>query len=542
MTTYKRPGVYIEELPGLQTITAASTSTAVFVGRTETGAADTPEMITSWNDYVGKFGRFVWGARTPFAVYAFFAQGGSLCYIVPAEAEGELTAKLIIGTLTLSAASPGAWGNALSIQITNSPPEQPEPSDGTKPVFAINVLYKLSEEGTTPTLNDRLVARYAKTNALKPKTIRGEQFYMLESIAGLTANDLTKAEGPSDPAPIETRINQTSLFLRAEVAAGTGKRPDNVIDPEPLSDGYGNSADTPLGISSALNALDTIDGISLLVTADTAMIEDVGKQRDVAQEVLTWCEDRPRKDLFAILDTPFGLDPQEADAYKTGAAVAGADAGPALHSSYGAIYYPWIDMLDPATTMNVPVPPSGAMAGTYANTDMAVGPWQIPAGTTYGALNVATGVERSVTDSDQDRLNPNGINAIRQMVNYGILAWGGRTLTSDPSLVYVNVRRTLTMIENSIYDGLQWVVFEPNTPELWGSVTRDVTAFLTGMWQQGALIGNKSSEAFWVLCDASNNPSELQRTGELVIDMGVAPTYPAEFIVIRLKLTTLGQG
>lgn len=539
MPTYKHPGVYIEELPGTRTITAASTSTAVFIGRTETGAADTPEMITSWNDYVGKFGRFVWGAQTPFAVNAFFAQGGSLCYVVPAEAEGELTAKLDIGTLTLSAASPGAWGNALAIQVTNSPPEEPETSDKAKPVFAINVLCKLPVEGTTPTLNDRLIARYAETNDLTPRTIAGEQYYLLESIAGLTANDMAKVEGSSDQAPIEQRINSTSLFVRAEVAAGTGARPDNVIEPKALSDGYGDSAETPLGIASALQSLDSTEGISLLVTAETAMIEDVGKQRDVAQEVLTWCEDRPHKDLFAILDTPFGFDPVEANAYKTGGAVAGAEAGTALHSSYGAIYYPWIDMLDPTTTMNVPVPPSGAMAGTYANTDQAVGPWQVPAGTTYGALNIATGVERSVTDSDQDALNPNGINAIRQMVNYGILAWGGRTLTSDPSLVYVNVRRTLTMIEVSISNGLQWVVFEPSTPTLWANVTQDVTSFLNELWKQGALIGNKASDAFWVLCDASNNPPEQQREGELIVDIGVAPTYPAEFIIIRIRQKTV---
>lgn len=539
MTTYSRPGVYIEELPGTGAIAAASTSTAVFVGRTETGAADTPEMITSWNDYVGKFGRFIWGAQTPFAVYAFFAQGGSICHVVPAKAEGELTASLEVGTLTLTAASPGAWGNALAIQVTNSPPEQPEPSDKTKPVFAIDVLYKVPVPGAALALNDRLIARYADTNALTPRTIGEEKYYVLESFAGLTADHMTKAEGSSDPAPIETRINHRSLFLRAEVAVGAGKRPDNVIEPRALGGGYGDSAETPLGIASAFQALDSIEDISLLVTADTAMIEDVGKQRDVAQEALTLGEDRPHKDLFAILDTPFGLDVQEADAYKTGGAVAGADAGAALHSSCGATYYPWIDMLDPATTMTVPVPPSGAMAGTYANTDQAVGPWQIPAGTTYGALNVATGVERSVTDSDQDLLNPNGINAIRQMVNYGILAWGGRTLTSDPEYKYVSVRRTLTMIEVSVQNGLQWVVFESNTPELWGSVTRDVTAFLTGLWQQGALIGNKASDAFWVLCDASNNPPELQRMGELIIDMGVALTYPAEFIVIRLKLTTL---
>jgi phage tail sheath protein FI len=541
MPTYSHPGVYIEELPGPQPIAAAGTSTAAFAGRTETGTVNEPVMVTSWNDYVGKFGRFIWGAQTPFAVYGFFAQGGSICYVVPAKAAGEQTAKLELEALTLSAASPGTWGNALSIRITNSPPEQPEPSDKAKPVFMIDVLYKVPGTGVASTLSDRLITRYTANNKLEPTTIDGDQYYVLERVSGLTATDLAKEEGSSGPAPVETRINTASLFLRAKVGAGPGTRPDNIIEPKPLSGGYGDSSETPLGISSALEALDTIDGISLLVTADTCMIEDIGKQRDVAKEVLTWCENRPGKDLFAILDMPLGLNVQEANAYKTGGAVGGADGGVALHSSYGAIYYPWIDMLDPATTMNVTVPPSGAMAGTYAGADQAVGPWQTPAGVTYGALNIAAGVERNVTDSEQDLLNPNGVNAIRQMVNYGILAWGGRTLTSDPSLIYISVRRTLTMIEVSVRNGLRWVVFEPNSPKLWGSVTRDVTAFLTTMWQQGALVGTKASDAFWVQCDASNNPPEQQQAGDLIVDIGVALTYPAEFVIIRIRQKTAGS-
>ena len=543
MTTYSHPGVYIEELPGPQLITAASTSNTAFVGRTETGTPGEPVLITSWNAYQSTFGSFTWGTQTAFAVYAFFAQGGSIAYVTPAVAEGEQTAKVTMGTLIIAAASAGSWGNELAVQITNSPPTPSAATGTTNPIFALNVLYKIPQSGTTLTLNDQLIAQYAASNSIAPTTIGGERYYVLESYPGLSARDLTKPADSTSPAPIETRINGQSIFVRATVTPGSSaSRPDNTETPEELSGGVGDTSSTPLNISEALQALDTVQDISLLLAPETAMIEDVGKQRDVAQQVLTYCENRPIHDLFAILDTPYGLNVQDAEAYKIGGAVGDAEAGVALHSSYGAIYYPWIEFLNPASSMNIVVPPSGAMAGTYANADQKVGPWQVPAGVTYGALNIATGVTRKITTADQDVLNPNGVNAIRPMINYGILAYGGRTLTSDPSLVYISVRRTLIEIEVSLYYGLQWVVFEPNTPKLWGSVNRDVTEFLTDLWQQGALVGTKASDAFWVQCDESNNPPDVQRKGQLYVDIGVAPTYPAEFVIIRIQQTTVSES
>jgi len=542
MTTYSHPGVYIEELPGPQLITAASTSNTAFVGRTETGTPAEPVLITSWNAYQSTFGSFTWGTQTAFAVYAFFAQGGSIAYVMPALAQGEQSAKVTMGSLIISAASAGSWGNELAVQITNSPPT-PSASSTTKPIFALNVLYKIPQSGTTLTLNDQLIAQYAASNSIAPTTIEGERYYVLESYPGLSARDLTKPAGSSVAAPIETRINGQSIFVRATVTPGSSaSRPDNTETPEELSGGVGDTSSTPLNISDALQALDTVQDISLLVAPETAMIEDVGKQRDVAQQILTYCENRPVRDLFAVLDTPYGLNVQDAEAYKTGGAVGDAEAGVALHSSYGAIYYPWIEFLNPASSMNIVVPPSGTMAGSYANADQQVGPWQVAAGVTYGALNIATAVTKKITTTDQDVLNPNGVNAIRPMVNYGILAYGGRTLTTDPSLVYISVRRTLIEIEVSLYNGLQWVVFEPNTPKLWGSVTRDVTEFLTDLWQQGALVGTKASDAFWVQCDESNNPPDVQRKGQLYVDIGVAPSYPAEFVIIRIQQTTVSAS
>lgn len=548
MTTYTRPGVYIEELPGPQAITQASTSNTAFIGRTETAPAISsgPTLITSWNAYTATFGSLGWGMQLPTAVYAFFKQGGSICYIHPMTAEGEIKGTAALDDITVNAVSPGDWSNDLYLLLVNSPAESP-PSATAKPIFQIQVLCPTTVGAAGATMNQQLMAQYAISNKLETATYNGTAFYVLESFLGLSANDLTKAAA-TDTAPIEANINANSMFIRVSVPVNAAPtRPGNVIAPVQMGSGTGNSSQTPLNYDDGLNALNTLDNISLLVAPEVPMIDDYGTQREVSENILTYCENRtPVRDLFAILDMPYNLDTQNAQYYKQGAAFEqGAtqfDAGQALHSDYGAIYYPWVEFLNPASNRNMMVPPSGMMAGTYGNADAAVGPWQSPAGTTFGALNIATGVSQIVTANDQSVLNPAGVNAIRMMTGYGILSYGARTLTTDPSLVYIAVRRTLIDIEVSLYNSLQWVVFEPNTPLLWSTVSRDVTNFLTEMWQAGALVGASAKQAFWVQCDASNNPTQTQREGQLIVDIGVAPSYPAEFVIIRLQQTTVGSS
>jgi uncharacterized protein len=546
MATYSHPGVYVQELPGPQLITAAATSNTAFVGITETGPYNQPVLITSWNEYVATFGGCMWGAQLPFAVYAFFVQGGAICYVVRASANPPAAmqnANYVDGTLTISAACPGAWGNSVNITITNYPPS-PIPGDAsTKPVFAINVLYMMPPTGTTLSFYDQTVASYAASNNLPLLTISGQTFYQVESFPGFSASDLQKAT-LSQPSNLETRINTASLFIRVAVTAVGAQRPSNVTDPQALSGGAGDPIDNPLQWDTALSAFDTVTNISLLVVPETVAIGDYGVQRSTVQEVITYCENRSRHDLFYIADPPFGMSVQDIEAFKTGAASPDSEVpeGNALHSSYGAIYYPWITYLNPSSGMNVLVPPSGAMAGTYAATDTQIGPWQVAAGIMYGVLNIATGVTTILTDSDQDTLNPNGINAIRPFINYGICAYGGRTLSTDPSLIYISVRRLLIEIEVSLYNSLQWVVFQPNSQKLWGTVTRDVTDFLTTMWQAGALFGATASQAFAVQCDAGNNPPNLQAQGQLYIDIKIRPVFPAEFVIIRIQQATLGSS
>lgn len=530
MATYLHPGVYVQELPGPQQITAASTSNTVFIGAAETGPCNTPTLVTSWNQYLAAFGGLVWGAPMPLAVYAFFAEGGAVCYVVRTEAApAQSSASLTVGPLLITAAAPGAWGDSLAVTLTQ-----------TGPAFALNVLYSAPGPGAAPTVLDQIAAAYAAANGLPTQTLAGQSWYPVESFPGFSAVDL-QGQGGGPPA-IESRINATSLFIR--VAVSGAAPPAAQTQPAALWGGAGDPAPTSAQLAAALATLDPLTGISLLCVPDTVLIQSPTLQKAAVQQALTYGEGRPHTDLFCILDPPFGLSVADILAFKTGAASADGviPSGQALQSPYGALYYPWLTVQYPQSGMILPMAPGGAMAGRYANVDATVGPWQAPAGIINGGLSMATGVMTPVTDTDQDSLNPAGVNAIRSLVNYGICAYGARTLSPDPDQIYIGVRRLLTMIEVSLYSSLQWVVFEPNTTQLWASVTRDVTAFLTNLWQAGALFGATSAEAFHVICDASNNPPEVQTQGQLFIDIMVAPTYPAEFIAIRIQMATLATS
>jgi phage tail sheath protein FI len=214
-------------------------------------------------------------------------------------------------------------------------------------------------------------------------------------------------------------------------------------------------------------------------------------------------------------------------------------------SKFAALYYPWIRVTNPlagaAANGNrvLTVPPSGHVAGIWARNDDTRGVWKAPANEVVrGALDVET----KVTKGEQDLLNPAGVNCIRPFGTRGIRVWGGRTLSSAPSWRYVNVRRLFNFVEESILNGTQWVVFEPNDLDLWARVKRTVYAFLLGLWRQGALFGATPEQAFYVKCDEETNPPESVDEGRLVVEIGIAPVKPAEFVVFRISQWAGGAG
>jgi hypothetical protein len=203
-------------------------------------------------------------------------------------------------------------------------------------------------------------------------------------------------------------------------------------------------------------------------------------------------------------------------------------------------YYPWLKVFDPVTQLQdsdsdgtLAVPPSGHVAGIFARVDTERGVFKAPANE---VVRGALGLTHPLSKGDQGELNRHGVNCIRAL-NGNIYVWGARTVGGEANqdLQYINVRRTLLFLRESIDEGIQWAVFEPNTPALWASITRNVTSFLTTMWRAGALFGSTAKDAFYVKCDAETNTAETINAGQVVTEVGVAIVRPAEFVIFRLS-------
>lgn len=532
MADYQHPGVYIQEIPGTRSIQAASTSMPAFIGVTERGPLNTPTLITSWNAYTQQFGGLVWMGFNAWAVYEFFQEGGAACYVVRAADKTGAPATATVGTATLTAATNGAWGASLMYYISNS---APTPSGGgtvaPTPVFNFQVVVLASaiDDASADTLGAQLLIGYVRQNGLVTTVIGGTGYYVLETFGGLRLLD-TAAVG---------HINSQSIFIRLATPTET-QRPGNTAAPTALRGG----ANSDLDFTAAQGVIKAVQGLSLLAQPDTVAIVDANgksdliRQAQVINQGMSLCENLAS--LFYAADPPFGQTVQQMVAFKSGTSQAGQSQAQAISSSYGALYYPWVWIFNPFAGSNVPIPPSGPVLGRYASTDSNVGVWKAPAGINDGSMRTVVALERPLTDADQDQLNPNGINALRTLVNDGNVIWGARTVSPDTQWTYVSVRRLFIYVEQSVKNSLQWVVFEPNDPALWAAVTRDIDAFLTTLWQQGGLFGSTPRDAFFVTCDASNNPVETRVSGQLYIDIGLAPVYPAEFVIIRIAVKTAG--
>lgn len=196
-------------------------------------------------------------------------------------------------------------------------------------------------------------------------------------------------------------------------------------------------------------------------------------------------------------------------------------------------------MFDPVTGTNRFMPPSGHLAGVWARSDGARGVHKAPANET---IRGAVALETQLTRAEQELLNPIGVNCIRAFPGRGILVWGARTLSSDPAWRYLNVRRLFNYLEESILNGTQWVVFEPNDDALWARIRRTISAFLVNEWRRGALFGLTPDEAFYVKCDRETNPAESIDAGQVVCQIGVAPVKPAEFVIFQLAQMSGGTS
>ncbi len=496
MPSYMSPGVYVQEVSsGSKPIEGVGTATAAFVGLAEKGPINEPTLVTNWTQFTTRFGDFVPDTYLAHAVYGYFLNGGGAAYIVrvgSGEAAPEASAKAALplvsssgGALRLSAVESGPTGDELVVEVL----EAGEASDGS---FKIVVSRNDQVEETF----DNVTAKRGPQNVVSALK-RSKLIRLEEATAGL--------EAP---------------LAHGRISLSGGRTPiEATIGP----DAYIGSVSERSGFAG-LEAIDEVTMLSvpdLMWALQKGLIDMEGFQA-VQLAMIAHCE--LMADRMAILDAPPGLTAQQVKDWRIDKA--GYD------SKFAALYWPWVTVMDPSAGRPVAVPPSGHTAGVWARSDDTRGVHKAPANEVVrGVINL----ERRITKGEHDELNPAGINCIRAFPGRGIRVWGARTMASDSEWKYLNVRRLFNYIEASILRGTDWVVFEPNDAHLWDAVKRTVTMFLRRLWRDGALFGATAGEAFFVKCDAENNPPETRDVGQLFIDVGVAPVKPAEFVIFRLS-------
>jgi Bacteriophage tail sheath protein len=293
-------------------------------------------------------------------------------------------------------------------------------------------------------------------------------------------------------------------------------------------EGDSSNSDLSAALLDGIDGLSAIDEITIVCCPDIVALaqERNGTSlRDLQGALIAHCEAAGNR--MAILDAPPALQPREMLEWRM-------EEG-AYDSNSAALYYPWIEVVDPLSDQRIAVPPSGHVAGVWARTDVTRGVSKAPANE---AVLKAEGLTSEITDEEQDALNRAGINSIRSFPTRGIRVWGSRTLSSDPEWRYLNIRRLFTYITQSIREGTRWVVFEPNDEQLWKSIRRDIGAFLTRMWSEGALFGSSPDQGFYVKCDEETNTPEAVKAGQVVMEIGIAPVKPAQFVSIRIRQFT----
>lgn len=508
MASYLHPGVYIEELPsGTRAIEGVGTATACFIGYLTQGPVGRPVLISSFDDYERSFGGLrednssTQGDAMGQAVSAFFLNGGAKAYILRAVAEGsaeESSATLRDGAdttdlLGVTAANPGTWADGLTLRFTRK-------TLGGETHF-------LTEVGRTET---------------------GE-FVPLENLGEL----VPEADTPTELVSV---INAASRLVRVALigsAADLRTRLEaNATTSVTLDDGDDGDPPAQDDYQAIFNALLKVRDINILLLPGLAWGADADEA--ILNLAIAHCEAMRNRMLI--------LDPPPGDELADETDVNDLDLPT---STYAVLYYPWVRSANPfynpdanpAAPRTILVSPAALAAGLWAKTDSRRGVWKAPAGIEFPLLGVAS-LEYVVEDAEQDYLNPAGVNAIRRMPGYGPVVWGTRTRSTraNPEWRYVPVRRTAIFIEESIYNGIQWAVFEPNDHRLWSSLRTNIESFMNGLFRVGAFQGEKASDAYFVRCGLGQTMTQddIDR-GMVIVLVGFAPLKPAEFVIVRIQ-------
>lgn len=508
-TTPTYPGVYIEEIPsGVRTITGVGTSITAFVGRALRGPANVATVINSFGDFERIFGGLWLDSTMSFAVRDFYLNGGSQAVIVRLDNGGAAaTISLLTGgaspddDLPLVAYSSGTWGNNLSIEVDYDTRD----SDQTSPPPDTD-LFNLT----------------------------------IMETGGATEKFLNVSVNPDDPRYVANVLANNSVLVAVDQDTQgdfivPNIRPQAGVTAAAANSGTNGAA---LTFTEFLGSETDKEGIYALENADLFNLlclppfEPGGDMSaDVVAAAGAYCE---RRRAMLLVDPLADWD-RVSDVTNAGTGVSSVGTS----SKNSALYFPRLVQPNPLRENQLETfVPCGAIAGVMARTDSSRGVWKAPAGLDATLVGVPA-LSVPLTDAENGQLNPLGVNCLRTMPAVGRVVWGARTLQGNDRLgsewKYVPVRRTALFLEESLYRGTQWVVFEPNDEPLWGQIRLNIGAFMQNLFRQGAFQGKSPKEAYFVKCDKETTTQNDINLGIVNIIVGFAPLKPAEFVIIKFQ-------
>jgi uncharacterized protein len=517
------PGVYVEEIPsGVRTITGVATSITAFLGRAPSGATNEPVSINSFGDFVRKFGDLHVKYPMGYAVRDFYLNGGQRAIIVRLQKNAEKSKNT---ELKLEARSKGLWGDKLTYTV-----------DGKGITDDVALRYNIAKadlfnltiyenpgKGQVERFLNVAIKEESGARRLDRVLEAESNLVLVQKKADGVTSDLVVAR-PEDSKPEEDPIDSKADPTKFKKFSG-GKDSDGLTDTEII----GTEAN-----KDGLHALDNVDLFNLLCIPADARGSDTSAT--VYQNAMKYCSDRR---ALLIVDPPaaWGANSQDAAA-KARDSLAGLGLS-GIESRNAALYFPRVRQSDPQLDGQIDTfVPCGIIAGVMARTDVNRGVWKAPAGLDATA-NGIQGLQVELNDAENGMLNPLGINCLRSFPINGRVVWGSRTLRGADQLAdewkYIPVRRTALYIEESLYRGTQWVVFEPNDEPLWAQIRLNIGAFMQNLFRQGAFQGKTPAEAYFVKCDKETTTQNDINLGIVNIVVGFAPLKPAEFVVIKLQ-------
>ena len=512
------PGVYIEEVPsGVRTIAGVATSITAFIGRALRGPANDPTRVQSFAEFERRFGGLWRDSSMSYAVQQFFQNGGTDALIVRVHNGAAAATLTLAAGFNLVAANPGKWGEKLRVRIDHNT-RPPLPTDPP------NSLFNLSVRDTATGVTERFLNLSTDPNNARYVTrVLAQESNLVNIVTPPGTVPATRPVAHGNPPPGADPLldNASSTAFTASGSEGAAIT-DNEISLPALE-----------AAKQGIWALEKADLFNLLcippLTRDVG--GDVNSQtRSAAAQ---YC--KQRRAMYVV--DPLSTWNQVSDL--TGAAGLDSAAWGLARSENAALYFPRLRLPDPLQENRLAdFAPCGAVAGIMARTDAQRGVWKAPAGND-AVLNGVVELTTKLTDGENGQLNPLAVNCLRSFPVIGRVVWGARTLRGADQLAsewkYLPVRRLALFLEESLFRGTQWVVFEPNDEPLWAQIRLNLGAFMQGLFRQGAFQGSSPRDAYFVKCDKETTTQNDINSGVVNIVVGFAPLKPAEFVVIKIQ-------